>query len=373
MSEYTTRQILDMIEANGGPKGLDLSEKNLSGIDLSPERIQAELEKVREEDPEAEPVWLDAITGGINLARANLQEARLKGARLQSACLYRADLKKAKLAGARLQWVSLQRANLREADLMSANLQGATLVLADLQGTTLWGCDLREVNLRFVASLQGAFFYGARLDHTEMDQVLLGPSVGEELVGHYDLARDAYLRLKRNFGELGDYSAVRWAYIKERRMEGKCSAPWRARRFYGKSQLRDSHERKLTTRHPLVLRFYARHTLKWLSDWFVDCLCVYGESVWRVLVWMFASFFGFAAYYWHIGGVWLVEPNGRAKVASSFWHHLIYSLGAFTTTQFARFQAADDRVRLITGIQAIIGIALAGLFGFVAGNRIRRS
>jgi hypothetical protein len=88
---------------------------------------------------------------------------------------------------------------------------------------------------------------------------------------------------------------------------------------------------------------------------------------------MAATLFGFAAYYWRIGGVWLVEPDGGAKVATSFWHYLIYSAGAFTTTEFARFQAADDRVRMVTAIQAIIGIVLAGLLGFVAGNRIRRS
>ena len=48
-------------------------------------------------------------------------------------------------------------------------------------------------------------------------------------------------------------------------------------------------------------------------------------------------------------------------------------LGAFTTLQPTRLQAARPGVELLTTIQAIIGIALAGLLGFVAGNRIRRS
>jgi uncharacterized protein YjbI with pentapeptide repeats len=77
MSEYTTRQILDMIEENGGPKGLDLSGKDLSWIDLSRERIQAELAKVQGKDPAAKPVWVSEYYGGINLEYANLQEADL--------------------------------------------------------------------------------------------------------------------------------------------------------------------------------------------------------------------------------------------------------------------------------------------------------
>ena len=340
MSEYTTRQILDMIKANGGPEGLNLSGKDLSEIDLSREAIQAGLARVQEENPEATPVWVSVLTGGINLEEANLQKADL----------FQANLREA----------SLWRANLQEASLLLANLQEVELVLANLQGADLRG-----------AELQGAFFSGVRLDHTEMDRSSLGPKVGEDREGRYDVARDAYLRLKQNFDDLGDYAASAWAYQKERQMEKACSAPWRARRFYGRQQL--GVKRKLPAYHPQVWWFFVRHTGEWLKDWFVELLCGYGESIGRVLFWMFASFFGFAAYYWCIGGVWLVEPDKGAKVATSFWHYLIYSAGAFTTTQFARFQAADDRVRMVTAIQAIIGIVLAGLLGFVAGNRIRRS
>ena len=55
MSEYTTRQILDMIEANGRPEKLDLSLKNLSGIDLSHRRIQSEVVKAMRENLGTEP------------------------------------------------------------------------------------------------------------------------------------------------------------------------------------------------------------------------------------------------------------------------------------------------------------------------------
>lgn len=525
MSEYTTRQILDMIETNEGPNGLDLSGKVLRGIDLSRETIQAELARLREEDPEAEPVWVSSErepfgTGGINLelanlqgawlgcanlqgaylggadlhgahlecadlqrahlANANLQEARLDKAKLQNAdlradlqgadllradlqnaclrgaelqranlavtnlqgadlrranfqgaCLVEANLQGAYLGDANLQGVRLSRANLQGAELRVADLQGAGLVDTKLQGADLWfanlqgawlahanlkganlvradlqeahlgGTNLQDANLGYAhlekvdfftsGSLEGAYFYDAFLDDTRLRRKQLGRAIGEELAGRYDEARDVYLRLKRNFDDLGDYAASAWAYQKERQMEKACNAPWRARGTYGETELgdtadverpepwfrvrapSDTFEHRAPAWHPRVWLFYARHTLKWLSDWFVEYLCGYGESIWRVLFWMFASFFGFAAYYWRIGGVWVVKPNGEAAVATSFWHYLIYSAGAFTTTQFAKLQAADDRVRMITAIQAIVGIVLAGLLGFVAGNRIRRS
>ena len=434
MSEYTTRQILDMIEANEGPEGLDLSGKDLSGIDLSRETIEAELERVREVDPGAEPMWAtpgfydidlganikraDWVSSffafGINLGGANLQRANLKGANLQGALLLDANLQGAHLWGANLQGAYLWGANLKEvrlcnanlqeadlwradlqeadlgeadfqeADLRGANLQGVSLWRANLQRADLWGANLQEadlgeanltrVNLLNAESIKGISLYRATLDHTQLTKDQLGGAIGEEDKGEWFEAKEVYLALKNNFEQIGRYDDAAWAYRKERQMEKACNAPWRARGIYGETELGDTREHRVSSWHPKVWWFYARHTLlKWPSDWFVEYLCGYGESILRVLFWMFASFFGFAAYYWRIGGVWLVEPNGEARVATSFWHYLIYSAGAFTTTQFVKLQAADDRVRMVTAIQAIVGIILAGLLGFVAGNRIRRS
>jgi uncharacterized protein YjbI with pentapeptide repeats len=394
MSEYTREEILKLIEENGGPEGLDLSGKDLSGIDLSWSAIGTELEKTRERTTIDEtPVWFNEETGGIdlqgaNLVDANLQGAYLTGANLQGAILWRANLQEAYLVGGDLQGARLSGANLQEADLSDANLQGASLDGVELQEAFLVGAKLQEVNLGFAklqgadlrwaklqgadlgdANLQVAFFSRAWLDHTEMDRDSLGLAIGEELAREYPEARDAYLRLKQNFDDLGDYAASSWAYRKERRMEKMCSAPWRARRFYGESQLGDFQESRLPAWYPRVLWFYARHTLKWLADWFVELLCGYGESLWRVLAWMLLVVLGFAAYYQLFHAV----VTSSQDVATSLWDHLIFSLGAFTTLQPARLQAARPGVELLTTIQAIIGISLAGLLGFVTGNRIRRS
>jgi len=418
---HRTQEILGLIEENRGPEGLNLSGNDLSEIDLSSATIKAELEKTRERTTDKTPIWFSEETGGINLQEAilqnanlrkaklwgaNLQEANLRFASLQGAFLEDANLQRAKLwyaelqktnlVGANLQKVELQHAKLQEANLTLADLQEAKLRGANLQEAVLWnaklqraelaGTNLHWVNLR-TAKLEGTFFSGVRLDHTEMDRAALGTDIGEESAGDYYAARDAYLRLKQNFDDLGDYTASSWAYCKERRMEKKSKAPWRCRRYYGCEEpfprpVRELFSRLwpnireyglLPRRSPLVWWFCVKYMLKWLADWFVELLCDYGECFWQVLLWMFVSLFGFATYYGRIGGVWLVESNGAAKVATSFWHYLVYSAGAFTTTGFARFQPADDWVRMVTAIQAIVGIFLAGLLGFVAGNRIRRS
>ena len=389
MSEYTREEILKLIEENGGPEGLDLSGKDLSGIDLGREAIAAELEIVRERAPDDTPVWHSQETDGINLKGASLEAAHLRSAELQGADLKETNLKRADLQGAKLQEVDLSASDLQGADLQGADLRGTGLWLANLQGTQLWlanlqGTSLRGADLRGAClvgldlegagpfgakSLEGAYFFRALLDDTRLERAQLGGAIGEELEEEYGLAKEAYLALKSNFAHIGRYDDAVWAYCKERRMEKMCSAPWRAREFYGASQLGDSEENRPPDWHPRVLWFYTRHTLKWLSDWFVELLCGYGESLWRVLVWMLLVILGFAAYY-QVSHAVVTSSQGAV---TSLWDHLIFSLGAFTTLQPARLQAARPGVELLTTIQAIIGISLAGLLGFVAGNRIRRS
>jgi uncharacterized protein YjbI with pentapeptide repeats len=390
-------------------QGADLRYTNLQGAYLQRADLWgAKLQGARLWDADLQ----GAILWGANLQRANLYRAKLQGAdlsvaKLQRAILYDAELQRASLEEAKLQEANLGVANLQEANLGSANLQGAILYGANLQSASLRytnlqeanlrdadlkranlrSADLREVDLLDVISLQGIKLYRAKLDHTLLKREQLGSAIGEEQAGEYRQARDAYLALKQNFDNLGDYAASAWAYQKERNMEKATKAPWRCRKYYGEEEpfpcsmqgligklwpnLRQYG--RLPRWSPLVWWFWLKYTGNWLVDWFVEVLCGYGESIKLVLFWMVAALFGFAAYYRYIGGVWLVESYGPMFTATSFWHYLIYSAGAFTTTGFARFQAANDWVRMVTAIQAIVGIILAGLLGFVVGNRIRRS
>ena len=409
MSEYTREEILKLIEENGGPRGLGLSKRDLSGIDLRGSAILIELESRKRLDPEETPVWFSAERGlgGINLQSAlldgaNLQGASLSHANLRGAILIDADLKGAHLVNAGLQGAVLLSANLEGANLASTDLQGACLLSANLQGAKLSSTNLQEAqfdgahlqgtvmmwanlqgarlhgaNLQgaflqyshlekvdfFVGkSLEGAYFYNAFLDNTRMRREQLGKAIGEELREKYDWAKEAYLALKNNFAEIGRYRDESWAYVKERQMGKMMHHPRLARVYYRDELPENPNAWRLAW-------FYIRHTAKWLTDWFVELLCSYGESLWRVLAWMLLVIVGFAAYYQVSHAV----VTSSQDAATSLWDHLIFSLGAFTTLQPARLQAARPGVELLTTVQAIIGISLAGLLGFVAGNRIRRS
>lgn len=153
----TRDAVLKMIEEHGGPEGLDLTWRNLEGIDLSSE-------------PDEPPLDLHGIILGYAnlqeawLGGANLQKAYLGDANLQEANLWRANLQEAYLWGANLQEAWLWGANLQEADLGSANLQKAGLGSANLQHTdfslaNLQGADLRRANLA------KAKLYGAKISH----------------------------------------------------------------------------------------------------------------------------------------------------------------------------------------------------------------
>ncbi len=424
MSKYTTRQILDMIEANGGPEGLDLAGEDLRGINLSRDTIQGELEQVREEDSTVKPVWVSDLTNGINLEEADLQGTDLGGANLQGADLWRADLQGANLRVAKLQKADMGEATLRRVDLMGANLQEADLGGADLQGAEMWGADLQRANLvgadlqranlrganlqgsdLSVAKLQEASLRGARLqevdvgeanlqkadlmganltrvdllsaanieqirlyrailDHTQLTKDQLGEALRDELGGEWSWAREAYLALKNNFEQIRRHDDATWAYRKERRME-KLGAWQRAQETQKARRWKEA----------------ASNYVKVAADQVVELLCDYGASVGRVLVTLGIVWVLFAFIYGVVGGVggtW----QGSADAGSQPTRYitrcpvnlLVFSLGTMTAIQPAGLEAFPSWwMRFFMPIQTAMGIALFGLLGFVAGHRIRRS
>jgi len=420
MSKYTARQILDMIEANGGPEGLDLSGKDLRGIDLTRDTIQAELERMRQEGSTAKPAWVSDLTDGINLEEANLHRADLGGANLEQADLWRANLQEANLRVGRLHRADLGEANLQKADFMGANLQKADLGGANVQKAEMWGADLQKanlvgadlqrVNLRGAdlqganlraAKLQEANLRGARLqkadlgeanlqkadlrganltrvdlldtesieqirlyrailDHTQLAKDQLGDALRDELGGEWFWAKEAYLALKNNFQQIRRYDDAAWAYRKERRME-KLEACQRAREAQKEHRWREG----------------ASSYIKIAGDQIVELLCDYGQSIRRVLAGLGIVWILFALIYGLVAGVWEVaDPHitQTRYVTRCPLDLLIFSLGTMTATQPAGLEAYPSWwMRFLMPMQTAIGIVLFGLLGFVAGNRIRRS
>ncbi len=203
MSDYTTQEILKLIEENGGPEGLDLSGKDLSGIDLGREVIKAELGKALKSAPPGEtPAWYSESTAGVNLEGASLQwaelkKACLKGANLQGASLVEADLQEANLVDANLQGANLFEANLQGAYLGHADLQGASLVDANLHGASLGNANLQEAVLTYAdfqeASLGGANLQQASLRYANLQEASLVEAILREASLTYADLRGASL------------------------------------------------------------------------------------------------------------------------------------------------------------------------------------
>jgi uncharacterized protein YjbI with pentapeptide repeats len=94
-------------------------------------------------------MMMPAMNLAMNLAGADLSEARLSKINmakcsLNGAHLERADLSRASLEGANLSWARLEHANLSGAHLEGANLGGSYLKDTNLRGAYLQGADLRR-------------------------------------------------------------------------------------------------------------------------------------------------------------------------------------------------------------------------------------
>ena len=394
------QEVEDLLIAHGGSEDLDLSRRDMSGEDFSGLRLRGvimercDLRRTNLEGADLSQADLfkadlsqatltdanlqEASLGEVNLegswmVRANLKRARLLGGRLSGAALTEANLEGTTLWGAdlrngHLHWAHLRGADLRGADLRGAdlggadmreitlwdaNLQGASLLNADLRKARLQNADLSHAHLEFAAlqstdlsqikSLSGAFLHGTRWEGNFLSPEKIGPRIGEEQAEQYDKAAIAYLSLYHLFSQSTVPDSASWAYVKSRQMGKKATSPWYARPALG------------------------RHTLSWLSSWFAEITCGYGERPGRPLIWAVVALLLFPFLYRINGGV-VSASNGTPT-----WSQLIaYSLASFVTLELNGYRATTVAAQVLTGLQSLSGLMLLGLtlhtFGRKAGR-----
>ena len=357
-------------------RGAGLNRANLTGVDLAGALLEgaslgeADLKGAMLEDADLESANLrfadlrGSILEGANLAHADLWGSNLEGvalthANLDSASLNEANLEQADLVGACLKNATIEKANLRRAKLVGANLSGALMRGANLREAVLAEARLEEVNL-LSCDLTHVYLADAWLERTRCSKEQFGSAIGEEVTGDFEGAEKGYLALERNFEGLGDSVAASWAYRKRRRM-GKLSA-------YAKALEFNKHRDWSNT-----LRSYARYA----TEQFVEWLCDYGESVPRVMASMMAVYVSFILLYKLTNSVVRVYQTSDGLIRTptgNLTDLAIFSLLAMTTSgsPTVGLQPSSEFVHLLTGVEALLGIALTGLLGFVAGNRIRR-
>jgi uncharacterized protein YjbI with pentapeptide repeats len=368
-------RLLQLIEENDGPEGVDLHGADMERIDARPEALQPYAKAyARKHGADAKPPWLPqgdikvqlaqwetgdlllasrrigwpqpARLQNIHLAHAHLEDTTLWDAHLEEAFLWDAHLEKADLTGAHLANAHLEGAHLENAHLTGAHLENASLLAAHLESAAFEA-----------ATLEGAFWYGCFLDRTRIWRHSLGQAIGDELEAHeektpvaYRGASEAYLLLKNNFESIGRYGDAAWAYIKEQQM-GKMasyrewrSAGWRI--------------------------WKVRLSLwRWVANWTYELLTGYGERPQMPLVWALAVVAAFAAIFAGAGNV----VSGDGGATHDFVTALTHSIATFATVGFNTLEPVGWGARLLTAIEAMFGIGLFALFVFTLGNRMRRS
>ncbi len=324
----TRDDVLHMIEEDCGRYRLDFSERDLSDLDLSIEFVTKELEKDQHKRTEGQdvPYWVSKLTGGMRLVRADFRGTKFK----------------------------------------RTNLKGANFWRSDLTGVNFRGAGLEDVRLE-ETKMQSVSLYLARLQNTLFDARQLQGAIWEEEAGRVREARAAYRALKNNFSGIGRYGDASWAYIKERQMGKKMHwPPSRACECYPEELAAAAADGSSRILH--LARFYSRHLALHLTDWIVELTCGYGEKPVRTLVWALAVVLIFPVLYWLSGGI--VSVN----VSTLTWlDYMNYSLGAFTTIGFARFETETWVAETLTSLEALLGISGLALLMYTLGNRISRS
>ncbi|MCB9078481.1 MAG: pentapeptide repeat-containing protein [Anaerolineaceae bacterium] len=328
-----------------------------------------------------------AHLSSANLMYANFKYATLNNAILKEANLEHADLSETDLYGARLQDIEAAFATFEKANLSLAILERANLCHTNLRNAKLGGTFLDEANLEFAdlsntdllsAHIAHLHINGIHLDRTRLWHEQLKGKIGEEIDAKkenhdpserkelYSKAKHGYQALRQNFDSQGNYDGLRWAYLKERRMEKLASL----------EQVKLAYNDK-------DWQIVGIAGAKFLSDQIVEIICNYGEGFWHVLGCILISIFLIGPMiFWSLGSFRWSETNdlvvfeyifSRSRLFYTYYQLLLYTIDTFTTASFAEWKPASPLTRFMSGVFAMFGIFLVGLLGFVSGNRIRRS
>lgn len=399
----TPEDVLDIIEKNGGPRGVNFDGVDLSKIVLDFEVVRKKVDACRR----SQPAWYSGVTHGVNLRGATFRNANLTGAVLAGADLTGASLNEAHMhlsdfhdskftdsflvrlyapeaifVYCDMRGCFLLEADLRGANLSSARLQGSDLSGAKLNDAILCDAKLAEADLTG-AELTGANLFRAWLVGTFLTRQQIGERIIQEsemyedpvcvhddqrvrlksMPGRYAQAASVYRSLKSNFLSIGSYDDASWAYVKERKMRKRTHwPPKRVRESYPAefNRLPTEGLRSSWSR----LKFYTRHLASFILDWVFELTSNYGENPSLTLYWALALILGFSLLFYGIGGI----------VGAETWlDHLNYSLGAFVTMSFSEFRAASSAAKTLTSIESLLGICTLALLMFALGNRINRS
>lgn len=325
----TRNDIENLIELNGGAAGLDLTDCDLSRLDLRNMYLRgARLANSH--------FYLTDLSGSI-LGNCDLRNTHFHDAKLNNVGLYLANLENAHLVGASLFKANLNRANLTNTRLPD-NIRKAI-------GDRLIQEDENEYD-EYLDRLSG------RIDES---------SIVRRRAFRFIEAANIYRSLKNNLMSSGRYKEASWAYIRERQLRRRSLSPVNSMIVYRALEPAD----KAWAGSPV--KYFLKSLFKWIGNWLAELSCGYGERPLLTLIWAVAIIFLFAFVFQLSGGV--TSSSGQMTLL----HYLNYSLGAFTTMGYGQYKAVTLISQTLTSIEALSGISVLALLMFALGNRISRS
>lgn len=354
-NRLTREDVVKLITANGGPVGLDLRNVDLVGADLQHLDLRGVL-------------FSDQLIGS-DLSHCNLSGSNLTGAIICNATCVRTHMTKADLRDVDFRFTRFEDAYMRGADLRGAdfyrarllgrtslletNMFGASLYLADISGVIVRqssiGSRIMPEDLRLFKE-----FHARRRKVTPERYIELETRRFAE-------AREVYQSLKARWMEEGRYGDASWAFFKERQMAKQTYHPLRTHHYH------EHHERRLIFSLSWW-KFYVTYSIRWIFAWLAELSCGYGERPLRTVFWAVVSIVSFGFLYAMSEGIVRTGSNSIRWI-----DYFLYSLASFSTINVADLIAANDIAKVLTSLEALVGIAFLALLMFTLGNRISKS
>jgi len=343
------KEVLKLIENNGGSAGLDLSYCEFSDVDLSNINFSGDWEGITH----------GANFEGSRFRHCNFQNCNLDLINFQNAIVMYSNLSNTSIRGANCSNANFRESDFRYANLYRSQLTGADFYQADLELTDLY----RASNLKD-ALLDKSNFGDQILQEkkSKFEEYLTIHNLGDNeqvITQRYRRASEVYLHIKNAFTQQGKYKDARWAYLKERRIYRSAINPFLVRKNFP-----DELDQQIKIWNWQWWWFYIKFTTRWILSWMEDFSCGYGELPSKTIVLSLIIIFLFPVVYQQTGGI---------TGASNELDYFNYSLGAFTTIGFNNFQATTPISQVLTSLEAITGISMLALLMYTLGNRISRS
>lgn len=271
---------------------------------------------------------------------ANLENTKLKKAKLQKSILNGANLNKSDMTDTCLQRATLVYAKLKNAYLLRTNLQDSVLEGAYLAGADISRCDLCNANFRTAkldssTSIWKPVVNKCRKGYTNISSNRASYKGEREYTDFQGVALDS-VSIDPSTKQLLEYNIrrINWEqWYKFKNWQGDCTK---------------EDERHIVTQK---LMFFVR--IFWLiSD--------YGLSIGKIIATFVGLAFFFAIVYWLCPN--FVTVNCEVGNIRGFWHALYFSVVTMTTLGFGDIAANPDSWvgQTLLMLQVIWGYVLLG-------------